>query len=139
MNRRIFVDSNVWVYLFAKDDNSKSGIAASYLAENRRNSVLVVSYQVLNEVCNVLKKKQFSEPGLKMVIEYFSQLCVIQDYSTAIALLACDLREQYSLSFWDSHIVASALTAKCQILASEDMNDNQLINQVRIKNIFNKI
>jgi predicted nucleic acid-binding protein len=44
-------------------------------------------------------------------------------------MVAFDLREKYSLSFWDSIIVASALNSNCNILASEDMQDG-----LRIKN-----
>ncbi len=35
--------------------------------------------------------------------------------------MASELREKYSLSFWDSLIVASALWAECSILYTEDM------------------
>jgi predicted nucleic acid-binding protein len=136
MINRIFVDTNVWIYLFAKEDNPKSKIAEYYIAENSANNVLVISYQVLNEVSHVLKKKHFTEQQIKTVIEYLSQICVIQDYSVTIALLASDLREKYMFSFWDSHIVAGALTAKCNCLASEDMQHNQIINKLMIKNIF---
>jgi predicted nucleic acid-binding protein len=51
---------------------------------------------------------------------------------------AFTLREKYSLSFWDSIIVSSALNANCNILASEDMQDGLKINNMIINNIFNK-
>jgi predicted nucleic acid-binding protein len=53
-------------------------------------------------------------------------------------MLAFTLREKYSLSFWDSIIVSSALNANCNILASEDMQDGLKINNMIITNIFNK-
>jgi predicted nucleic acid-binding protein len=46
------------------------------------------------------------------------------------------LREKYSLSFWDSILVASASEAGCNLLVSEDMQDGKIINKVVIKNIF---
>jgi predicted nucleic acid-binding protein len=54
----------------------------------------------------------------------------------SVALLASDLREKYMFSFWDSHIVAGALAANCHYLATEDMQHNQVVNQLIIKNIF---
>jgi predicted nucleic acid-binding protein len=136
MTGRIFIDSNIWIYLFANEDNPKNEMAKYYITNNSADNILVISYQVLNEVTNVLKKKYFTEQHLREVIKYISQLCIIQDYSMNIALLASELREKYMFSFWDSHIVASALAAKCDYLVTEDMQDNQIIKKTVIKNIF---
>jgi predicted nucleic acid-binding protein len=136
MTDRIFIDSNVWIYLFTNEDDLKSNMAKSYIVEHSKSNVLVISYQVINEVTHVLKKRQLSEQHLRTVIEYMAQICIIQDYSTDIALLASDLREKYMFSFWDSHVVASALAAKCHYLATEDMQHNQVVNKLTIKNIF---
>jgi predicted nucleic acid-binding protein len=53
-------------------------------------------------------------------------------------MLAFTLRGKYSLSFWDSIIIASALNSNCNILASEDMQDGLKIDNMIINNIFNK-
>ena len=137
MMNKIFVDSNVWIYLFADEDNPKCKIAEKFIASNAATNIIVISYQVINEVCNVLKRKKFTEPDIRLVIENMAKICVIQDYSKDIALSASRLRENHSFSFWDSHIVASAIIAKCNCLTSEDMQDGQNINGVTIKNIFN--
>jgi predicted nucleic acid-binding protein len=63
-------------------------------------------------------------------------ICTVQGYSKEIVLLASFLREKNMFSFWDSHIVASALTANCQYLISEDMQGNQVIDGMILKNIF---
>jgi len=46
--------------------------------------------------------------------------------------LAFNLRLQYSVSFWDSLIVASALENNCTTLYSEDMQHQQKIRPVRL-------
>ena len=52
-------------------------------------------------------------------------------------LAASELREAYSLSYWDSLIVATALEAGAAILYSEDMQDGLWINaQLQIINPF---
>jgi predicted nucleic acid-binding protein len=50
--------------------------------------------------------------------------------------VASQLREDLSFSFWDSQIIACALTSGCGILVSEDMQDGQIIDGMAIKNIF---
>jgi predicted nucleic acid-binding protein len=54
-------------------------------------------------------------------------------------MLSFALREKYSLSFWDSIIVASALHSNCTVLASEDMQDGLKIDNMIIDNIFKKL
>lgn len=50
---------------------------------------------------------------------------------------ASDLRTQYSLSFWDNLIIASALEAEVSTLYSEDMQDGLIISeQIEIVNPF---
>jgi predicted nucleic acid-binding protein len=52
-------------------------------------------------------------------------------------LSACDLRETYSFSYWDSLIVAAALEAGAKLLYSEDMQHNLWIDQrLRVVNPF---
>jgi len=133
---KIFVDSNVWVYLFSEEDNDKCKIAEQFILENGEINTLVISYQVINEVSRVLVKKNFSEADIQNVIEMLTKVCIIQDYSKDIALMASRFRQSYSLAFWDSHIVASAVTAKCDLLASEDMQDGFVIDGMAFWNIF---
>ena len=75
---KIFVDSNVWIYLFADESNPKSKTAENFIAEAATSNIIVISYQVMNEVSNVLKKKKFSEPEIRFVIENMAKICVIQ-------------------------------------------------------------
>jgi predicted nucleic acid-binding protein len=75
---------------------------------------------------------------MKENIQYMYKICTIQDFSKDIIILAFDLREKYSLSFWDSIIVASALNSNCNILASEDTQNGLKINDMIINNIFSK-
>jgi len=53
MADKIFIDSNIWLYLFLKDESSKYKIVEKYILENSNNP-LFISYQVINEVTNQL-------------------------------------------------------------------------------------
>jgi predicted nucleic acid-binding protein len=94
---------------------------------------------VINEVTNKLIQKKIESEITKVNVQYMYKICTIQDFSKDIIIMsAFNLREKYSLSFWDSVIVASALNSNCNILASEDMQDGLKINNMIITNIFNK-
>jgi len=43
---------------------------------------------------------------------------------------------KHRLSFWDALIVRAAAQAGCELLLSEDLNDGQMIEGVRIENPF---
>ena len=138
MIEKIFVDSNVWVYLFTSSDESKNTVARSFIAENSlNNNIMVISYQVLNEVAAVLKnKKKFSEEKIRFVIETMLDLCVLQDFTKNILLKASVLRDEHRFSYWDSLIVATASEARCNKLSSEDMQHGRDISGLTIYNIF---
>ena len=49
---------------------------------------------------------------------------------------ATDISAFHQLSFWDSLIISTAEAARCETLLTEDMNDGQIIEGVRIVNPF---
>ncbi len=53
-----------------------------------------------------------------------------------IFIQACDIREDYNISYYDSLIVSSAIDAKCTILYSEDMQHSLTIDSLTIINPF---
>ena len=138
MTDRIFIDSNIWLYLFLKDSDEKYRISEKYFLENFDNSILFITFQVINEVSNILIKKHFSENIVKENIERMYRICTIQDISKEIVFDASELRETYSVSFWDSIIISSAIKSNCNILASEDLQDGLKIKNTVIKNIYKK-
>ena len=138
MTDRLFIDSNVWVYLFTVEDHEKSRIAREYITENAKNHLFVISHQVINEVCSVLKKKGYTEPEIRRVVGDLMGLCAVCANSHDTVFLASELREAHSFSFWDSLIIASAIISRCDSLASEDMQHGKLIGNVAINNIFSK-
>lgn len=54
-----------------------------------------------------------------------------------LLLSASQLRHEYSLSYWDSLIVAAALASEVRVLYSEDMQHGLLIHEtLKIVNPF---
>ena len=114
-----FIDANVWLYAFiAADDAAKTARAGELI----RGSRSVVSVQVINEVCvNLLRRGIFAEAAMPALIDSFFATTAVIHPNHAMLVEASKLRERYSLSFWDSQIVASALQAGTPILYTEDM------------------
>jgi predicted nucleic acid-binding protein len=136
MTDKIFIDSNVWLYFFLKDEIEKYKIAEKYFRKNANNSIFIITYQVINEVSNQLVRNNFDEVTIVENIELMCKISTIQDFSKEILFLASALRQKYSLSFRDSIIVASAVKSRCNILATEDLHDGLIIEHTEIKNIF---
>jgi len=132
---RIFIDSNIWLYLFLQDSSNKYKIVEKYINKNDK-SIMFISYQVINEVTSQLVRNNFDETIIKENIDYLYKICIIHNFSKDILFLASSLREKYSFSFWDSMIVSSAINCGCTILASEDMQDGLKIDNMIIRNIF---
>ncbi len=53
-----------------------------------------------------------------------------------IFLTACDIRNTYNISYYDSLILSSAMDSRCDILYNEDMQHNQKIENLIIINPF---
>ena len=138
MHDKYFFDSNIWLYLFLEKGSRKSLIAKQYIEKSVLNNQIVISWQVINEISVNLLKKGFTEQQVLSIVEWLYRIATIQDFTQKMLLKASSLREQYSISYWDSLIVAAALEANCQLLYSEDMQDGLKIKSLTIRNIFAK-
>jgi len=92
-----FIDSNIWLYVFMqRQDSAKAAIAKSIIQHNN----VVISTQVINEVCaNLLKKTSLPEIELQELIATFYKKYVVMDINQEIMLKSSELRAQYNFSF----------------------------------------
>lgn len=130
-----FIDTNIWLYAFIdEDDVAKSGMARQLLQRVEP----VVSTQVINEVCvNLIKRQVFTEEQIRSLIDSFYEKYQVIELTQDVLIKASELRQQYSLSFWDSMIIACALIADVATLYSEDMHHGLYIeNKLQIRNPF---
>jgi predicted nucleic acid-binding protein len=94
-----FVDTNVWLYaLIVGQDEAKSAMARQLLQENAAS--LVISSQVINEVCvNLLRKARVPEStAVQLIHSYYRKYPVVM-LDEAVQIAASQLREGLSLSF----------------------------------------
>ena len=71
-------------------------------------------------------KASFVEEQIRELVTSFYAKYRVLDLGYNTLISASELRESYSLSFWDSMIVASALEADVSTLYSEDMQDGPI-------------
>lgn len=98
---------------------------------------VILSTQVVNEVCNnLLRKAAYTEQEIRQTVENFRQRYLIHSVTLEDVHKSSALRESFSLSYWDSLILASAIAADCRIIYSEDMHNGLQIDKLQIINPF---
>lgn len=118
------IDTNIWLYAFVETDEAKSAQARTLI----QKSEPVVSTQVINEVCvNLLRRANFTEDQISQLVEAFYEKYRVLELSKSVLLQASQLRQRYSFFFWDSMVVASALSAGVPVLYSEDMQHGLMV------------
>ena len=136
MADRSFIDTNVLVYAEASDAPVKQQAALVLLKQLYETGTGVLSTQVLQEYCNVaIKKLKLPAGHIRAQLDLYEQFEVVQ-VTPAIIRAGLDLHQTRSVSFYDALILASAETAGCNVLFSEDMNTGEVMAGVRILNPF---
>ena len=98
----------------------------------------VISVQVLDEFAAVASRKLgMSWSEIRDVLTPIRTICEVEPLTIETHDRGIEIAERYGLSFYDAMILASALSAGCKILYSEDLQDGQVIDrQLRIRNPF---
>ncbi len=136
MSDRVFVDTKVFVYADDRSARTKRVRARTVLSELIRAKRAVVSTQVMQEYfAAAIKKLGLSPERARIRVERLNRLDVVL-IRPELILGAIDLCRLHALSFWDALVVRSASAAGCGRLLSEDMQDGQTIDGVRIENPF---
>ncbi|MBS1491961.1 MAG: PIN domain-containing protein [Bacteroidetes bacterium] len=143
MNDKIFIDTNIWVYFWLKDEtnqvNDKNKFIVNYLDKQREeNNQIFSSIQIFNELSNVfLKKYKLDFEIVKYYLGFTKELTEIISIEFEDILKAIDIKQKYNLSYFDSLMIQSALKTNCTILYSEDLNHNQIFeNKLKVVNPF---
>ena len=124
-NDRVFIDTNVLVYLYSGDETAKKTAAMAALG----SGTACVTTQVLGELAHVLTKK-FLLPttNVQAVVHEVCDACEVHPVTPELIFAALRLRERYRYGFYDSLIIAGARMTGSAILYSEDMQHGQVID-----------
>jgi predicted nucleic acid-binding protein len=136
MSARSFFDTNVVVYTDDKASPAKQRRALDLVAGHRRAGTGVVSLQVLQEYfVTVTGKLHVDVRTARRKVELLAEFDVAAP-EVADILAAVDLHRLHGFSFWDALIVRSAKQTGCSVLLSEDFQDGQEFNGLRVVNPF---
>jgi predicted nucleic acid-binding protein len=134
-----FLDSNVFVYLFDETDKRRSETARRLVLLGIESGNACISFQVVQETLAVLtgklKKRASPSDARRFLDSILAPLWRVMP-SQALYERGLDLRERYSLGFYDALIVAAALEMGCTRLWSEDMQDGLRVGRLTIRNPF---
>lgn len=135
----IFVDTNVLVYLFDTHSPDKQFQAQKLLHEERAR--ITVSVQVLGEFYVTVTRKLAAPLAPDIAIQAVDEFSQFQVQALHPELVHSAIRRSQSsrLSYWDSLIVETALSAGVEILYTEDLQSEQEINGLRIINPFSNV
>jgi len=135
MKDRVFIDTNVLVYYFQVKDEPRKKIARQFINDHFEN--IVISAQVLGELFNVLKKSDNkSNKVLEIIRKCLADFEVIS-IEPDIVSQTLNIHQKYKYSYYDSQIISAALHSNCNILYTEDLQHNQLIeNKLKVINPF---
>lgn len=127
-----FIDSNVVIHLLASD------VTKADRAEALLKTRPVISVQVRNEVAHVCRRKlKMNWDEIAQFLELVRSFCKVVPLTADIHDRARRVAERHQLSFYDSCIVAAAVSAGCQTLYSEDMNHGQILeDSLTLRNPF---
>jgi predicted nucleic acid-binding protein len=128
---RAFLDTNILVY--AQQTGTKATISRDLI-----NQGGTVSAQVLNELANVLRKKQgISWHDIELVFDDIDNaLDPACPLTAKISRAALALARDDGFAFDDALIVAAAIEAGCDTLYSEDMQHGRSVGGLTIVNPF---
>lgn len=126
-----FLDTNILVY--AQQTGPKATISQDLIAKGG-----TISVQVLNELTNVLRKKDNrSWLDIELVLDDVDNaLEPALPLTAATTRAALALARDHGFSFYDALIIASAIEAGCDVLYSEDLQHGRSIGRLTIHNPF---
>jgi predicted nucleic acid-binding protein len=135
------VDTNVLVYFFDDDEPSKQAQARELLeALVQPASQTLLLWQVAGELLSCLRRWQSTgKVSNDDVVAHIQDVLAMFPLALPIAMViprSLDLTSRYSLSHWDSMLVAACLEAGVETLYTEDLDDGANYDSVKIVNPF---
>jgi len=137
MKDRVFLDTNIFIYLYSESETHKRDIVYQIFDSN----YCITSLQAFNEASNVWFKK-YNWDGLK-IHRHLDNIELLCDEVLMIGRNtineALSLKGDCGYSYYDCLMLSSALESNCNIILTEDMSNGQVIcKRLKISNPFAK-
>lgn len=138
MSESVFVDTNVLVYARDASEPEKQKAAAGWMEFLWRSRAGRASMQVLHEfyvtVTQKLQPGMDREAARKDVRNLLAWNPALPD--AALLETAWSLQDRYGLSWWDALIVSAAQALECRYLLTEDLQDGQEFDELKVIHPF---
>lgn len=133
-----FVDTNVLLYAYDNSGDHRHDRARQLVADLGKSRQGVLSVQILQEFyVNVTRKiavplaADTAQQTLRTLSRWPTHSPLASD-----VIAAADIAAEAQISFWDAMVIRSAERMGCRVLWSEDLNADQVIVGVRVRNPF---
>jgi predicted nucleic acid-binding protein len=128
-----FLDTNILIYAAVTVEDTRRERASSLLAAGG-----IVSVQIMNEFVNVARGKLRRD--WREVLGALDDLALLLDPPMAMTMEmhreAVQISRRYGFRIYDSLIVAAAKLSGCRLLYTEDLQHEQVVEGVTIRNPF---
>lgn len=136
---RVFLDTNVLVYLYDRSELEKQHRAREVLAELARLEAGVVSTQVLAEFFSTLTRKMHNSLATEEILDQLQRhlrVWRVLDITGLLVFEAANAVRDHRLNFWDALIWTAARVNGIRVILSEDFSDGSVLGGVRFVNPF---
>lgn len=133
---RPFVDTNVLVYAHDEDEPEKREIALTWLQANADE--FVVSAQVLAEFYVTVTRKLPHPLDPAAAADQVEELAngTVVPVDSDLVRSAGRLSRAHQLSLWDAMVIRAALRGGCDVLVTEDLAHEAVLDGIQILNPF---
>ena len=133
-----FFDTNVLIYAFDSSDVVKQQIAIHLIADSAASGRGTLSTQVLGEFfhATVIRRRLLSAVEATSAVGAFQSAFPVASIDQQLVTDAIAIHQRYQLRYWDSLIVATAISCNCAEVLSEDLGHGQVYNGVIVRNPF---
>jgi len=133
-----FVDANVLVYAFDSSAGRKRETARALLERLWETRAGCVSIQVLQEFFVAVTRKVAAPLTADEAATRVRDLAAWRVFTPGPddVIAAIGVHTRARIGFWDAMIVVAAAESGCTVIWTEDLNDGQELEGVRVRNPF---
>jgi len=138
MTAPVFVDTNIFVCARDAGEGNKQESAEQWIRQLWVDQRGRTSMQVLSEYYTTVTRKL--DPGLDRIEAWQDVVALLawepQTIDRYALIRAREIEARFSLSWWDSLIVAAAQLQGCHILLTEDLQHGMTFDETTVVNPF---
>jgi len=138
MTVRTFIDTNILVYCRDASEPRKQVQAMTWMSHLWDTRIGRLSFQVLQEFYSTVTNKL--TPGLDRQIARNDVRSLLSwnpiHIDERIVENAWFIQDRFQFSWWDALIVSAAQVGDCQYILTEDLQEEQVLGNVKVINPF---